>query len=299
MKKTITIISLLAFLVLGCKPEQKPVDPDTPDIENPEPEPEPEPEPDKPVYADVTLHSAFTEEFAGKTSETFEFSYRQDKDDFRYYPGFPSWNESGTTELMLRIDPNDGVGILNGPLVQTKDYTFYGSYSMRVRMPDAKAVQSNVGVNVLLSTYEDDKTNGYSSIEMMMKLADLSMVYATTQIGIGATLKKETNVVKNLGSAIKATTSFVTIGFDWHTDKVEWWYKSGSNKTVIHTNTTCVPTFPARFRLSYHHSKNNPVESNSGATQAPYYPFELEVDKMIYEPYEDEIKAWHDEYFTK
>lgn len=302
MKKTLAILGVVAFLLLGCKPEQKPVDTETPDVENPgnkDPEQGENQEPEKPVYRDVTLHGSFKEDFSAKTSDFFDFSFRENADDFRYYSGFPSWNENGTTLLMLRIDPADGVGVLNGPLVQTKDYTFYGSYSMRVRLPNAKAVQPNVGVNVVMSTMEDDPKNGYSNIELTMKLADLSMIYVGAQIGIGVDFKKESEILKDLPSAVKLADAYNTIGFDWHADKVVWWYLYGSEKKPLFETATCVPTFPARFRLSYYHTMNNPVESNPNAKVAPAYPFELELDKMSYEPFEDEIKAWRDEYFKK
>ena len=38
------------------------------------------------------------------------------------------------------------------------------------------------------------------------------------------------------------------------------------------------------------------MEGNANAVQAPLFQYEFEIDSISYEPYEDEIQAWRDEF---
>lgn len=301
VKRILILLNIFALAFTACTTSTE--DPEEPVIVDPEPEPQPDPEPEPkpqlPTYKDVTLHSEFKESFSEQTSRYFDFSLKDGADDFRYYPAFPSWNEKGTDLLMLRISPEDPHGMANGTQVKTKDYTFYGSYSIRVRMPNAKAVQPNVGANVTLTTLEEDETNGFSQIGLTFKLADPSYAYTVTKVGKDTSFKTDSKFIKDPVTGFSPTTSYVTYGFDWHKDKVQWWVLSGSEKKPFREIRECIPLFPARFMLCYHYSSNTAVEGNANATKAPLYPFELEVDSMSYTPFEDEIKEWHNTYFNK
>lgn len=291
---SLCIFSLLAAVSCVEKPQTDPTGPGT---EEPGPEPGPGPEPpkpEKPTYQDVTLHSAFEEVFTEKSTDVFSFALHESGKDLRYFMAFPSWNESKTKLLLMRVDPADPAGLNGCPSVFTNEHTFYGSYSIRMRLPDIKAVQPNIGLNAVFTTAEQDEKNGYSTIEMMWKMADPTMIYCNS---IRCT-DRTNDIVKETVNNYKPSGAYYTYGFDWHTDKVTWWIKVGDDKQTIKEIDDAVPCFPARLKFMLYHSKNNPVEGNPNATSAPFYPFEFEIDKIAYEPFEDEIEAWHKEYFN-
>lgn len=295
MKRTLFIIGITSLLVAASciqKPSVTPgpgpvVEPD----DSTEVTPPAPPQPEEPKYQDVKLHSAFTEKFSAKTTDIFDFSYKEG-DDLRYYPHFPSWNEKGTDLLMLRVDPKDPAGVAGCPRISTREHTFYGRYSVRMRLPDIKAVQANIGLNAVLAVEEQDEKNGFSNILMMWKMADPSYIYTSTSSDVSVASDK----VKDPVSNYRPSNQYYLCGFDWHSDKVSFWIRSGEDK-IIKEVTDVVPCFPSRFGFYIYNSKNNPVESNSNATQLPFYPYEFEFDYFSYEPFEDEINAWHEENF--
>ena len=99
------------------------------------------------------FHGAFKEDFSEGSSEYFDFNYRPSGEDFRYFSGFPSLSEEGTSVMLYRMDPADPAGAGRGPEIISKDYTFYGSYSARIKIPDPREIQPNVGAVVGYFTY--------------------------------------------------------------------------------------------------------------------------------------------------
>ena len=120
----------------------------------------------QPYQGAPKFHGAFKEDFSGKSSEFFNYNYRRNADDFRYFSGHPSLSEPGTSIMMYRIDPADPAGAGKGPEIISKDYTFYGSYSARIKVPKAKDVQPNVGAVVGYFTYNIDPEIGQSEIDI-------------------------------------------------------------------------------------------------------------------------------------
>lgn len=303
MNRFFTILSILFLgLAVSCvqKPAPDPVDPPAEEEEGgnkqeqEQEEEKPDPKPEKPSYKDVTLHDAFAESFSEKTSSIFECTYKEGLD-LRYYPAFPSWNERNTTLMMMRVDPSDPTGLSQAPKIITKEHTFYGSYSIRMRLPNIKAVQPNIGLNAVFTLNELDEVNGYSTIEMMWKMANPNIIYMSSASNTNRSNDTTTDPVSNF----KPSGAYYTYGFDWHADKVVWWILVSGEKKTIKEETEIVPCFPSTLQFLLYHSKNNPVEGNSNATQAPNFPYEFEIDAIKYEPYENEIKAWHDEFFTE
>ena len=209
------------------------------------------------------FHGAFTENFSGRTSEYFDYNYRPAGDDFRYYSGFPSLSEENSTIMMYRIDPNDPAGAGRGPEIISKDYTFYGSYSARIKVPKAKDVQPNIGAVVGYFTYNIDREFGQSEIDFEWLLADPRIIYVGTWTGkrgahnrVGRIINLATgeiletiwrsevrhedgSVTRVPNTAFKgrqnkpsrlnaipdydASERFYTYGWDWYPDRLVWW----------------------------------------------------------------------------
>lgn len=212
----------------------------------------------KPVY-----HKAFKEDFSKQTSEYFNYNYRVSGDDFRYYSNHPSLSEEGTDIMMYRIDPNDPAGAGKGPEIISKDYTFYGSYAARIKVPKAKDVQPNVGAVVGYFTYNIDKIIGQSEIDIEWLIADPQIIYVGTWTGkkgahnrIGRIINlasgeiletiwrsevrhEDGSVTKVPNTPFKgrqnkpetieaipgydASEHFYVYGWDWYPDRLVWW----------------------------------------------------------------------------
>lgn len=356
MNKIYTILLLSFFLTVSCG--EKIPDADTGE-ENTEQEggngqqggeeQEP-PAPQKPVFEKVVLMGAFNEEFSDLKSEDVSCSVKEDSDDFRYFPSYPSLSEKNTKILMMTLDPKDQPGLENGARVTSAKHTFYGSYSARVKLPDTRKAQANLGADAVLTISDIDKTHGLSQIEMEWKLADPTIVYMRATTGVAPeenTIERVVDIAKGniirstyksrkqtatggytvnrqgeldgeqnapetlkANSSYDASSAFYIYGFDWYPESIVWWMKSSvkDEKTVLWEYKgkklfpdaladDGVPALPSVFHYAFFHDKKNPVEGKTSAIQAPKFPFELELDWLRYEPFEDHIAAWQKEYF--
>ncbi|MBR0532105.1 MAG: family 16 glycosylhydrolase, partial [Bacteroidales bacterium] len=143
------------------------------------------------IYAqEAKFHSAFTEDFSKETSEFFNYNYRQSGYDSRYYSGIRSFTEAGTDIMLYRIDPADPAGAGRGPEIISKDYTFYGSYSARLKVPNAREAQPNIGAVVGYFTYNVEPKSGLSEIDFEWLLADPRIIYIGTWTGKGGSLNR-------------------------------------------------------------------------------------------------------------
>lgn len=210
------------------------------------------------LNAQDKFHKAFVENFDKPTSKFFNLSHerRDPATDFRYFPGTVSLSEKGTNIMLYRIDPNDPVGAGKGPEIISKDYTHFGTYSARIRIPAAAKVQPNVGAVVGYFTYNMEKEAGLSEIDWEWLLADPELVYIGTWTGtnnnlqrVGRTINLKTGTILNtvyrsaadgnenhpLTGAqsqpetvpaipgYNAAEHFYTYGFDWYPDRLVWW----------------------------------------------------------------------------
>lgn len=288
MLKRIALLAALAFLLVpACIEKPDPPVPDDPIPDEPE-TPEVPVEPEKPKDKEVTLMAEFSEEFSERDSEFFDFSRRSSGDDFRFYPGFPSLSESGNTILMLRLDPKDASG--TGSVITSKNYTFYGSYSVRLRIPDISSVQAKLGACVDFALCDDDEVYGVDEISISLRLADRQGVYAAyshTDADGGNPVSVNNAIVPEL-SGFNAASKYYIYGIDWSSDKISWWFKSkpSDEKTILAETADNVPSQPLRLQLRFYHSDRHPARDNDAATQAPYYPYELEADWIKYTPSE-------------
>lgn len=286
MRKTVFIglLALVFPLAFSCGKVPQPV-PDVPVI--PQPEPEPEPEPARPK--DVKLMAAFREDFSGRESALMDFARRTGGEDFRYFSAFPSLSENGGSILMLRLDPADGEG--EGATVTSKDFVYFGSYSARIRIPDVSRVQAKLGVVAQLSLVDTDPVWGTDEYGLGWRLADAKNLYLTGRHeaagGDSQPFVQEWVEAPSV-NAFSASSKFYIYGLDWTASELSWWIKTSENaqKTVLVRITEHVPSQPLRLQFKMYHSKTSPAKGASATTQAPLYPFELEMDWIQYTPSE-------------
>ena len=217
----------------------------------------------RPAASEVRYHGAFIENFTQPTSEFFNYNIRRTGYDFRYYSGMPSLSEKGTDIMMYRIDPKDPAGAGRGPEIISKDFTHFGTYAARIKVPDVTKVQPNVGIVVGYFTYHVDGVQGQSEIDWEWLIADPEIIYIGTWTGVrpahnrvgrtinlakgiiystsyreettGAGGARETvsrgqlTGVSNQPETIKpmenynASARFYVYGFDWFPDRLTWW----------------------------------------------------------------------------
>lgn len=218
---------------------------------------------------EVSFHGPFIENFSEPTSEFFNFNYRRGAYDYRYYSGHESLSEDGTEIMMYRIDPADPAGAGRGPEIITKDYTFYGTYAARIRVPKVKDVQPNIGAVVGYFTYNIDPEYGQSEIDFEWLIADPEIIYVGTWTGVrpahnrvGRVINLKEGIIydtsyrgeitkedrskeisvrgkltgkQNLPKKITpikdydASERFYVYGWDWYPDRLTWW--------IIHPDT--------------------------------------------------------------
>lgn len=218
---------------------------------------------------EVSFHGPFIENFSGPTSEFFNYNYRHGAYDYRYYSGHESLSEDGTEIMMYRIDPEDPAGAGRGPEIITKDYTFYGTYAARIRVPKVKDVQPNIGAVVGYFTYNIDPVYGQSEIDFEWLIADPEIIYVGTwtgvrpahnrvgrvinlkegiiydtsyrgeitkedrskEITVRGKLKGKQNMPKKITPIedYDASARFYVYGWDWYPDRLTWW--------IIHPDT--------------------------------------------------------------
>ena len=211
------------------------------------------------------FHCAFTEDFSEPTSHYFNYNYRPSGEDLRYSSGVQSLSEEGTTIMMYHLDPEDPAGAGKGPEIISKDYTFYGSYSARIKIPDVREIQPNVGAVVGYFTYNADPEFGLSEIDFEWLLADPRIIYIGTWTGrrgalnrVGRTINLATGEIletiwrgesrnpdgtvtriprtpftgrQDRPSRIKAiedydaSACFYVYGWDWYPNRLIWWIK--------------------------------------------------------------------------
>ena len=276
-------------------------------------------------FKDVILYGDFREDFSESASFLRFAPKSNGGEDFRYYSAHPSLSAANTKVMMMRIDPEDGEGWGKGPQVLTKDYTFYGSYSARMRVPDIKKAQKNLGAAAGVYVYDVDEKYGHSEIDFELRVADPTIVYLSALTGTGKDLNKISRTI-NLAkgtiiessdegspatitaiSDFDASKKFYIYGFDWTPEKITWWIRKDENtdRIVLWEYTgkelfagtyapTGIPVLPAHYTTSFWHSTSRLAQGMASAKEAPKYPFEMEIDWMAYEPFDDQINEWKD-----
>jgi hypothetical protein len=266
-------------------------------------------------------HSAFLEHFNDSASKYFRYGSTGTKADFKWKLGANSPTEPGTKIMSFKIDPNDSAGAGRGPEVISNDFTHFGTYSARLKVPNVKDIQPNVGAVVGYFTYHVDSIPGLSEIDFEWLIADPSIIYIGTWTGnrgqlkrIGRTINMAKGIIYNtvyrdspksvrvpLTGAqsqpetipaiadYEASSKFYTYGFDWYPDRIRWWmiHPNSGEKIVLwdyQGSEVGIPQNHSRYRMNFWHTKDWSVEGNPNSIEKPLHPYELEVDWMSYEP---------------
>jgi hypothetical protein len=266
-------------------------------------------------------HKVFKEDFNRSKSKYFEHHSGGQGAPFTRTFGTESPTEPGTRILSFKIDPEDPAGAGRGPEIISRHKTHYGTYSVRLRVPDVRDVQPDVGAVVGYFTYHMDPEPGLSEIDFEWLLADPEIIYVGTWTGkhgdlrrVGRTInmaegtiytteyrERKSGIRKSLTGeqnqpetipAIEeydASSQFHTYGFDWYPERIRWWMiHPQTADTVIlwdyRGSQVGIPPNATRYRLNFWHTNNWPVETNPNSIEKPQQPYELEIDWMAYEP---------------
>jgi beta-glucanase (GH16 family) len=273
--------------------------------------------------AQVEISHPFTEDFNDSTLQNFLYGSTGVKDAFKWRVGVNSSSEPGTKVILMKIDPADSAGAGRGPEIISREFTYYGTYSARIKIPDVRKVQPNVGAVVGYFTYNMDSIQGLSEIDFEWLLADPTIIYIGTWTGqegklqrIGRTIdlahgriyytiskvgyNGEPTILTGLQNqpesipaiaGFDASAKFYTYGFDWHKDRLRWWIidPATGQKLMLWDYSSSqlgIPLNKTKYRMNFWHTNNWSVETNRQAIEQPAHPFELEVDWMKYEPFE-------------
>ena len=266
------------------------------------------------------LSHSFIENFNDSVLENFRYGSAGNKAAFKWQSGTTSKTEPATKVLLLRIDPMDSAGAGRGPEIISSQFTYFGTYAARLKVPDVKEVQPNAGAVVGYFTYYMDSVYGLSEIDFEWLVADPSIIYIGTWTGykgalkrIGRTINLSKGIIYNtiykLGykgeptpltgaqnqpeniEAIDnydASSRFYTYGFDWHPDRLTWWmiHPVTGKKIVLwdyQGSQRGIPQHPTYYRINFWHTNEWGVETNLNAIEKPWKRYELEVDWMSYD----------------
>ena len=271
------------------------------------------------AYSQTASHS-FIENFDDTILHHFRYGSTGIKSAFKWQSGVISKTDNAKV-LSLKIDPLDSAGAGRGPEIISNDFTYYGTYSARLKVPDVRDIQPNTGAVVGYFSYYMDSVYGLSEIDFEWLVADPSIVYIGTWTGnkgalhrIGRTINLAKGVIYNtiykegykgtpadLAGAqnepesiepidhYDASSQFYTYGFDWYPDHITWWmlHPKTGNKIVLwdyRGSERGVPQHQSYYRMNFWHTNDWAVETNPAAIEKPQYPYELQVDWMGYDP---------------
>ena len=148
-------------------------------------------------FISLTIHAqngklshSFIENFNDSILENFRYGSTGNKAAFKWQSGVTSKTEPGSKVLLFKIDPMDSAGAGRGPEIISNDFTYFGTYSARLKVPDVKDVQPNTGAVVGYFTYYMDSVYGLSEIDFEWLVADPSIIYIGTWTGNRGKLKR-------------------------------------------------------------------------------------------------------------
>jgi len=262
----------------------------------------------------------FIEDFNDPGVKNFRYGSTGTKNDFKWKTGIASQSEPAVKILSFKIDPQDSAGAGRGPEIISNNFTHFGTYASRLKVPQVKDVQPNVGAVVGYFTYYMDSIYGLSEIDFEWLIADPTVIYVGTWTGprgklkrIGRTINLAKGIIYNTvykeghGGAstpltgmqnqpetiplivgYDASKNFYTYGFDWLSDRITWWMMDPvSNKKIIlwdyQGSTVGIPQNATYYRMNFWYTNEWSVQTNPLSVERPLHPYELEVDWMSYE----------------
>jgi beta-glucanase (GH16 family) len=266
-------------------------------------------------------YKPFFEDFSDSVSKFFHYGSTGNKAAFKCTLGVNSGSERKTKVISFKIDPNDSAGAGRGPEILSNNFTHFGTYSARLKVPDVRNIQPNTGAVVGYFTYFMDSVFGLSEIDFEWLVADPTIIYIGTWTGfdgklqrIGRTINLAKGVIYNtvykenhtgqsspltgiqnqpeMIPAIEgydASSKFYTYGFDWYHNRLRWWmiHPKNGKKIILwdyQGSLLGIPQHRTQYRMNFWHTNNWAVETNTNAIERPLHPYELEVDWMSYDP---------------
>ncbi len=265
-------------------------------------------------------HGFLVEDFNTPAFKYFTYGSTGNRAEFKWKAGVNSPTEPGTKILSFKIDPEDSAGAGRGPEIISNDFTHFGSYAARLKIPDVRDIQPDVGAVVGYFTYHVDSLAGLSEIDFEWLMADPEIIYMGTWTGhsgklqrIGRTINMATGEIYHtihkeghdgIGIPLTgrqsqpetipamegydASSQFYTYGFDWYPDRLRWWMiHPVSADTVVlwdYQGQTGIPQNRSHYRMNFWHTDAWAVETNPHSLEKPLHPYELEIDWMSYDP---------------
>lgn len=267
------------------------------------------------------FHEAFREEFSGRNPDFFRYGSTGKKAGFKWKSGKKSVESKDSKILSFKLNPKEEAGPGKGPEIISRKFTHFGTYSTRLKVPDPREVQPNLGAVVGYFTYHNDQEFGLSEIDFEWLPADPEVIYIGTWTGKSGELKRVGRTI-NLAKGIIYTTEFRedhsgkrekligpqnipekiqpiegfdassqfhTYGFDWQPDRIRWWmiHPTSADTVVLwdYQGDRGIPQHPSHYRMNFWHTDNWAVETNPNSLEKPIERFELEVDWMEYRPF--------------
>lgn len=268
-----------------------------------------------------SFHSSFKEDFNDTSLQYFRYGSTGTKTPSKWRSGIVSPSAAGTKILSFKIDPLDSAGAGRGPEIISRNFTHFGTYSSRLKVPDVRKLQPNTGAVVGYFTYHMDGAAGLSEIDFEWLVADPTVIYIGTWTGFNGQLKRigrTINLAKGIiyntsyreghkGTPVMlagqqnepstipalpgydASSGFYTYGFDWYPDRIRWWmnHPETGEKIILwdyRGSLTGIPQNASLYRMNFWHTNEWSVETNPLSVEKPAHPYELEVDWMSYDP---------------
>lgn len=271
------------------------------------------------VAAHAQDSTSFFEDFNDTALKNFHYGSTGTKTATKWKVGVKSPAEKKVKVLSFKLDPADSAGAGRGPEIISNNFTHFGTYSARLKVPDVKKVQPNVGAVVGYFTYHVDSIAGLSEIDFEWLIADPSIIYIGTWTGhgqlqrIGRTINLNTGTIyqtvykeghggqpetltgeQNQPEMIApipgydASSKFYTYGFDWYPDHITWWliHPTTNQKIILWDykgSSRGIPQNASHYRMNFWHTNAWSVESNPASIEKPLKPYELQVDWMSYD----------------
>jgi hypothetical protein len=266
-------------------------------------------------------HKSFFEDFMRPVLKNFQARKGGKGADFLWKSGMHLPTERKTKILIFKIDPEGKPGAGRGPEISSKYFTHFGTYAARLRIPDIKNIQPDVGAVVGYFTYHVDSVPGLSEIDFEWLIADPEIIYIGTWTGqrgdlrrIGRTINMAKGIIYNTSykerrsglirqltgvqnqpdsipaiEGYNASSQFNTYGFDWYPDRIRWWMIHPVTADTIvlwdyRGSQEGIPQNRTHYRMNFWHTNSWPGETNPNSIEKPLYPYETEIDWMSYKP---------------
>ena len=152
-------------------------------------------------------NGGFFENFSRSSSRNFQPHTGGKGADFIWRFGVRSPTERKTRILSFKIDPEDAAGAGRGPEIISNNFTHFGTYATRLRIPDVRNIQPDAGAVIGYFTYHVDDSLGLSEIDFEWLIADPEIIYIGTWTGQRRDLRRIGRTI-NMAKGIIYNTSY-------------------------------------------------------------------------------------------